>query len=53
MRAWENNCQISQKDIFHMKFYNFTCVFKILVKFDIYPFLGHPWELVFGVIIDN
>ena len=27
-------------------FQNFTCVFTILVKFDIY-FLGLPWEIVF------
>ena len=33
-------------------FQNFTFVFKILVKFDIY-FLGLPWEIVFGVITDN
>ena len=33
-------------------FLNFTCVFTILVKFDIY-FLGLPWEIVFGVIADN
>ena len=30
-------------------FQNFTCVFTILVKFDIY-FLGLPWEIVFVVI---
>ena len=30
-------------------FQNFTCVFKIIVKFDIY-FLGIPREIVFGVI---
>ena len=30
----------------------FTCVFTIIVKFDIY-FLGLPWETVFGVITDN
>ena len=33
-------------------FQNFTCVFTILVKFDIY-FLGLPWEIVFGIITDN
>ena len=35
-----------------MKFSEFTCVFTILVKFDIY-FFGLPWEKVFGVITDN
>ena len=36
-----NKCQISQSDILHMKFSEFTCVFTILVKFAIY-FLGLP-----------
>ena len=35
-----------------MKFSEFTCVFTILVKFDIY-FIGLPREIVFGVITDN
>ena len=35
-----------------MKFSEFTCVFTILVKFDIY-FLRLPWEIVFGVITGN
>ena len=52
MGAWENECQISQNDSLLMKFSEFTCVFTILVKFDIY-FLGLPWEIVFGVITDN
>ena len=52
MRARENKCQISQNDILHMNFLDFTCVFKIFVKFDIY-FLGLLWEIVFGVITDN
>ena len=30
---------------------NFTCVFTILVKFDIH-FLGLPCEILFGVITD-
>ena len=30
----------------------FTCVFTILVKFDIH-FLGLPWEIFFGVIKDD
>ena len=33
-------------------FQKFTCIFTILVKFDIY-FLGIPWEIVFCVITDN
>ena len=33
-------------------FQNFTCVFTILVNFDIY-FLGFPSEIVFGVITEN
>ena len=34
------------------KFPNFTYVFRILVKFDIY-FLGLPGEIVFGFNTDN
>ena len=34
---------------FHKISQNFTCVFKIIVKFDIY-FLGIPGEIVFGAI---
>ena len=52
MGARENDCQISQNDILHMKFQTFTCVFTILVDFDIY-FLWAPWEIVFDVITDN
>ena len=33
-------------------FQSFNCVFKVLVKFDIY-FLRLPLEIVLGVIIDN
>ena len=52
MTAQENKCQISQNDILPMKFSDyFTCVFTILVKYDIY-FLGLPWEIVFGIITD-
>ena len=40
MTAYSWNCQ------------NFTFVFTILVKFDIY-FIGRPWEIVFGVIRGN
>lgn len=32
--------------------YNFTRVFLISVKFEIY-FLGFPWEIVFSVVTDN
>ena len=52
MRSRENKCQISQNDILHLKFQNFTCVFTILVKLDIY-FLGLSREIVFGVITAN
>ena len=52
MGAQENNHQISQNYILHMKFQNFTCVFTILVKFDIH-FLGLPWQILFGVITDD
>ena len=33
-------------------FHNFSCIFTILVKFDIY-FLGLPWEIVFGLTTAN
>ena len=36
MKARENKCQISQNDNLHMIFSEFTCVFTILVKFEIY-----------------
>ena len=35
-----------------LNFQNFTCVFTILVKFDI-RFLRLPWEVFFGVITDD
>ena len=41
MGVQENECQISQNNILHMKFQNSTCVFTILVKFD-FHFLGLP-----------
>ena len=41
MGALENECQISQSDILHMKFSEFYLCFTFLVKFDIY-FLGLP-----------
>ena len=44
MGARENKYQISENDILHMKFQNFTCVFTILVKFDNH-FLGLPWKI--------
>ena len=52
MGALENKCRRSQKDILHMKFSEFYCVFTILVNCDIY-FLGSPSEIVFGVITEN
>ena len=39
MEVREKKCQISQNVILQMKFQSFTCVFTILVKFDIH-FLG-------------
>ena len=41
MGTRENECQISQNYILHMKFQNFTCEISVLVKFDIH-FLGLP-----------
>ena len=35
-----------------LNFQNFSCVFTILVKFDIY-FLRIPWEIFFGVSTDD
>ena len=37
---------------FTSSFQNFTCVFIIPVKFDIY-FLGLPRKIIFGVITDS
>ena len=45
-----NKWQISQNYVWN--FQNFTCVFTILVKFDIH-FLGLPWEIFFAVITDD
>ena len=46
MGARENECQISQSYILHMKFSEFYLMYviTILVKFDIH-FLGLPWEI--------
>ena len=52
MGTQENESQILQDYILHMKLKNFTFVFTILVKCDI-PFLRLPWEIVFGVITDD
>ena len=41
MKPRENECQISQNYIFHVKFSEIYCVFTIFVKFDIH-FLGLP-----------
>ena len=51
MGARENDCQISQSYILHMKLSEF-CVFTVLVRFDIH-FLGRSCEAVFGVITDD
>ena len=56
----ENECQISQNDIFYLHFSEYslhstdthTDTFTILVKFDIH-FLGLPCEIFFGVITDD
>ena len=50
MEAQESTCQISQHDVLHMNFSEFTYVF--FFNFSIY-FLRLPWELVFGVFKDN
>jgi len=53
MGARENDSQISQNYIFHMKFSEFyLCFLTISVQFDIY-FLGLPREIFFGVITDS
>ena len=44
--------QANKMTSYTWNFQNFTCVFTIFVKFDIY-FLELPWEIVFGVITDN
>ena len=46
------NVNFHKNTSYTWNFQNFTCVFTILVKFDI-NFLGLPgWEILFGVITD-
>ena len=52
MGAQQNERQISQNYVLHMKFSEFCICFHILVKLDIH-FLRIPWEIVFGVITDD
>ena len=53
MEARENECQISQNYILHMKFLKFYLyIIPILVKFDIH-FLRLPWEIFFSVTADD
>ena len=52
IEAEKINVKFSQMTPYTWNFQNFTCVFKILVKFDIY-FLGLPWEIVFGVYVTD
>ena len=50
---WEpENVKFYKITSYTWNFPNFTCVFTILVKFDIH-FLGLPWETIFGVITDD
>ena len=52
---WElekTNVKFHKMTSYKWNFQNFTCVFTIVVKFDIY-FPGLPWEIVFGVFTDN
>ena len=46
------NVKFHKMTSYTWNFQNFTCVFTILVKFDIY-FSGLPCEVVIGVITDN
>ena len=46
------NVKFHKMTSYTWNFQNFTCVFTVLVKFDIY-FLRLPWEIVFGVITAN
>ena len=50
--AKKTNVKFHKMTAYSWNFQNFTFIFTILVKFDIY-FLGLPWEIVFGVITDN
>ena len=46
------NVKFQKITSYTLNFQNFTCVFTILVKFDI-RFLKLPWEIFFGVITDD
>ena len=46
------NVKFHKMTSYTLNFQNFTCVFTILVKFDIH-FLGLPWEIFFGVTTDD
>ena len=48
----EVNVKFHKMTPYTWNFQYFSCVFTILVKFDIY-FLGLLWEIVFSVITDN
>ena len=50
--ARENECPFHKITSHIWNFQNFTCVFTILVKFDIH-FLGLAWKIFFGVITDD
>ena len=53
MGARKNNCQISQSGMLHMKFLEFYLFSQFLWKSSDIHFLGLPWEIFFGVIIDD
>ena len=46
------NVKVHKITSYIWNFQNFSCVFTILVKFDIH-FLGLPWGIFFGVITDD
>ena len=50
MGARENECQILQNYILHIKFSEFYLCFHNFVKFDI-CFLGLPWEIFVYLVL--
>ena len=46
------NVKFYKTTSYTLNFQNSTCVFTILVKYDIH-FLWLPWEIFFGVITDD
>ena len=48
----KKNVKFTKITSYTWNFQNFTCVFTLLVKFDIH-FLRLPWEIFFGVITDD